>query len=117
MTSPVVLGLRVERRVARALSSLEPEEELVIYRVAQEALTNVVRHAGAARARLALEARDGVVELDVSDAGAGFEPGGVREGTGLLGMRERALLIGAELEVRSELGRGTSVRLRLADRS
>ena len=46
--------------------------------------------------------------------GAGFEPGGVREGTGLLGMRERAVLIGAELELRSASGGGTSVRLRLA---
>ena len=109
-------GLRVERRIARVLSPLEPEEELVIYRVAQEALTNVVRHAGTARARLALQAHDRHVELEVSDAGAGFEPGGVREGTGLLGMRERAVLIGAELELRSVVGGGTSVRLRLAER-
>ena len=110
-------GLRVQRRIAPALAPLEPEEELVIYRVAQEALTNVVRHAGAARARLALAAHAGHVELEVSDTGAGFEPGGVHEGTGLLGMRERALLIGAELEVRSAPGRGTSVRLRLGERS
>ena len=110
-------GLPVERRITPALPPLEPEEELVIYRVAQEALTNVVRHAAAPRAHLALDARDGRVELEVSDTGAGFDPGGVREGTGLLGMRERALLIGAELEVRSALGGGASVRLRLAERS
>jgi two-component system, NarL family, sensor histidine kinase UhpB len=89
----------------------------VIYRVAQEALTNVVRHAGAARAWVSLDAHDGHVELEVGDTGAGFEPGGVHEGRGLLGMRERALLIGAELELGSGLGHGTSVRLRLADRS
>jgi two-component system, NarL family, sensor histidine kinase UhpB len=106
-------GLEVERRIASGLPPLDPEEELVIYRVAQEALTNVVRHAAVPRARLALEDRDGRVQLEVSDAGAGF---GGADGTGHLGMRERALLIGAELEIRSSVGQGTTVRLRLAAR-
>jgi two-component system, NarL family, sensor histidine kinase UhpB len=107
-------GLRVERRIAPGLPPLDPEEELVVYRVAQEALTNVVRHAGVPNAELALDVRDGRVELRVIDAGAGFEPGPASDGTGLLGMRERALLIAAELDVRSAVAQGTSVRLRLA---
>jgi two-component system, NarL family, sensor histidine kinase UhpB len=107
-------GLQVERRIAADLPPLDPEEELVVYRIAQEALTNIVRHAGAPRAVLTLHARDGHVELEVSDAGAGFEPAGAFDGTGLLGMRERALLVGAELEMRSAPGVGTSLRLRLA---
>jgi two-component system sensor histidine kinase UhpB len=110
-------GLVVDRRIGRDLPALDPEEELVVYRVAQEALTNVVRHAGAARAELLLEPRDGRVELCVRDGGEGFRPNGVATGDGLLGMRERAVLIGADLAVRSDVGAGTTVRLRLAGRS
>ena len=109
-------GLQVKRRIAAALPGLDPDEELVVYRVAQEALTNVVRHAATRSAQLALDVRDGRVELEVTDSGAGFEPGAAPESAGLLGMRERALLIGAELEIRSAVGDGTSVRLRLAGR-
>ncbi len=109
-------GLLVERRISPALPALDPEEELVVYRVAQEALTNVVRHAATRSAELCLDARDGRVELEVRDGGAGFEPGAAPESAGLVGMRERALLIGAELEVRGAVGAGTSVRLRLARR-
>jgi two-component system, NarL family, sensor histidine kinase UhpB len=107
-------GVDVQRRIAPEVPSLDAEAELVIYRVAQEALTNVVRHAGVPRAQLALEIRDGSVEVEISDAGSGFEPARVRAGSGLRGMRERALLVGAELDVRSAPGHGTSVRLRLA---
>ena len=110
-------GVQVERRIAADVPPLEAEEELVIYRVAQEALTNVVRHAGMTAATLALVVRDGRVELEVSDSGSGFEPEKVSEGAGLLGMRERAVLIGAQLEMSSRRGRGTSVRLRLARRT
>jgi two-component system, NarL family, sensor histidine kinase UhpB len=109
-------GVHVERAIAPDIPALDPEEELVIYRVAQEALTNVVRHAAASRARLVLGVHDGHVVLEVNDAGAGFDLAGALEGSGLLGMRERALLIGAELELRSAVGEGTSVRLRLAGR-
>jgi two-component system sensor histidine kinase UhpB len=110
-------GVHVERTIAAGVPLLDPEEELVIYRVAQEALTNVVRHAGAPSARLALEVRGGRVELEISDAGAGFESAGAFAGTGVLGMRERALLIGADLELASAPGKGTAVRLRLARRT
>jgi two-component system sensor histidine kinase UhpB len=106
-------GLRVERRITAGAEPLDPDEQLVIYRVAQEALTNVVRHAGVSRALLALTVRDGRTQLEVSDAGAGFAGA---DGTGLRGMRERALLVGAELEIRSAVGRGTTVSIRLAAR-
>jgi two-component system sensor histidine kinase UhpB len=109
-------GLQVERLIAPELPPLDPDEEVVVYRVAQEALTNIVRHAAAPRVQLALQVREGRVELQVSDTGAGFQPAAISEGTGVLGMRERALLIGAELDVRSAPGHGTSVRLRLAGR-
>jgi two-component system sensor histidine kinase UhpB len=108
--------LPVQRAIAPGLPALAPDEELVIYRVAQEALTNVVRHAAAGRAELSLGVRDGRVELVVHDDGSGFDPQSAIQGAGLLGMRERAVLIGADLEVTGAAGRGSSVRLRLAPR-
>jgi two-component system sensor histidine kinase UhpB len=104
-------GLRIERRIAPGLPALSPEEELVVYRVAQEGLTNVARHAGAERAWIALEGREGEVALEVRDDGHGFAP--LVEGAGLRGMRERALLVGADLAVDPGPGKGTVVRLKL----
>jgi two-component system, NarL family, sensor histidine kinase UhpB len=105
-------GLRVERTLETGVP-LSPEEELVIYRVAQEALTNVVRHARASRVCLTLgRSGDGVL-LAVADDGVGPPTGGEHDWTGIRGMRERALLIGAELVVRARRPRGTEVRLRI----
>ena len=105
-------GLRIERRVEPGLPALAPEEELVVYRVAQEGLTNVARHADAQRAWVTLGGRDGRVALEVRDDGQGFDPRRAA-GAGLRGMRERAVLVGAELDVDSSQGRGTAVRLTL----
>ena len=96
-------GISLERRLEHELPALSPETELVIYRVAQEALTNVVRHAGASRVELALVARGGAVRLEVSDDGRGLDDG-VGQGSGIRGMRERAVLIGADLAIRSGPG-------------
>ena len=108
--------VRVARHIDADLPALRPEEELVVYRVAQEALTNVVRHSGAEEAELELRARPGAAELVVRDGGAGFRRDGQRDGSGIRGMRERALLVGADLEVRSTPGKGTEVRLVIAAR-
>jgi two-component system sensor histidine kinase UhpB len=105
-------GVEIERRIDSALPTLDAEAELVLYRVAQEALTNVVRHAGCVEARLALSGGRDVVELEIVDSGRGFAPDRVPEGAGIRGMRERALLVAAELEVVSAPGAGTTVRLR-----
>ncbi len=106
--------VRVERDLdADAAAALAPEAELVVYRVAQEALTNVVRHARARRATVRLaSASDGVL-LEVSDDGRGFEAADGGDGAGLRGMRERAVLIGARLELAREKER-TVVRLLIA---
>jgi two-component system sensor histidine kinase UhpB len=105
-------GLTIERRIDPSLPPLASDVELVLYRVAQEALTNVARHAGCAEARLVLRRITDGVELAVIDPGDGFDADAAAEGAGIRGMRERALLVGAELEVGSVPGVGTSVKLR-----
>jgi signal transduction histidine kinase len=81
------------------------------YRIAQEALTNVVRHSQAGCVNVVLQGQNGTLSLAVTDNGQGFNPSGLseREGLGLLGMRERASLVGGELEVDSGIGQGTRV--------
>jgi two-component system sensor histidine kinase UhpB len=105
-------GLTIERRIDNSLPALDSDVELVVYRVAQEALTNVARHAGCDDARLVLRRVADGVELAVIDPGKGFDAHVAAEGAGIRGMRERALLVGAELEIGSVPGVGTSVRLR-----
>ncbi|HEX3318193.1 MAG TPA: histidine kinase [Solirubrobacteraceae bacterium] len=100
--------LEVESRIAEPLPELSPDTALVIYRVAQEALTNVARHAGIDRARLSLEGRVDTIVLVVRDDGTGFR-GDPIAGSGIRGMRERAGLIGAALSITS--GDGVEVRL------
>src|SRR4051812_46219399 len=104
-------GLDVVRLLQRDLPALSPEEQLVIYRVAQESLTNVVRHAGARRAEVHLAADAEGVTLAVSDDGAGLN--GAPPGEGIRGMRERAVLIGAELQIGRARDGGAEVRLRV----
>ncbi|MFC7986771.1 HAMP domain-containing sensor histidine kinase [Streptomyces sp. NPDC057336] len=103
-------GLRVVRRFDADLPALDQETELVLYRVAQESLTNAARHADAERVQVSLGRADGAVALTITDDGRGTAEA-VREGAGIRGMRERALLIGATLDVTSATGAGTSVRL------
>lgn len=91
-------GIAVSQHLDEHLPELGREEELVVYRVAQEALTNVARHSGADHAELRLAARNGGLVVIVSDRGRGMDGGG-EPGTGIRGMRERAALIGATLDV------------------
>jgi len=102
-------GVQIRRMFTPGLPDLDPDVELVIYRVAQEALTNVARHAGADTVELSLTRRGGTVVLRVADNGRGLR--GHEEAAGIRGMRERALLIGGELQIGSRRGGGTEVRL------
>nr|WP_203635130.1 HAMP domain-containing sensor histidine kinase [Streptomyces sp. SID10815] len=100
-------GLRVVRRFDADLPSLDPETELVLYRVAQESLTNAARHADAERVEVALTRADGAVVLAITDDGRGIRA--ACEGAGIRGMRERALLIGASLDIADAAASITSV--------
>ena len=80
--------------------------------VVREALANARRHSAARRVRVALDATDEEIRVEVSDDGAGFDPRQSAEGVGLSAMRERSAALGGKLEVSSEPGKGTTVRLR-----
>jgi two-component system, NarL family, sensor histidine kinase UhpB len=104
-------GLRVTQGIGPDLPELAPETELVVYRVAQEALTNVARHSGGDTAALSLDGEDGRLVLTVRDRGRGL-PADLNPGAGLRGMRERATLIGAKLQVANNPSEpGCEVRL------
>jgi two-component system, NarL family, sensor histidine kinase UhpB len=93
-------------------SDLGGDAQLVVYRVAQEALSNAARHSGAKRVEVRLRrAEAGGVTLEVADDGRGFAFDESERGLGIGGMRERALLIGAELTIESRPDSGTTVRL------
>jgi two-component system, NarL family, sensor histidine kinase UhpB len=104
-------GVEVERELQASLPALSPEAELVIYRVAQESLTNIARHAHASRAQLRLTNEDGGVALYVRDNGRGLPQRADESSSGIRGMRERAILIGARLTLDSAPDGGTEVRL------
>jgi PAS domain S-box-containing protein len=83
-----------------------------VYRVLQEALTNVAKHAAARRVSVRLERDDTMVELQVRDDGVGFKPGANHRGLGLQGMRERAALLGGAVQLESAPGKGTMITAR-----
>jgi two-component system, NarL family, sensor histidine kinase UhpB len=103
--------LKAELTTDGDFSDLDEDVQLVVYRVAQEAFTNAARHSGAERIEASLRRTGGEVELEVADDGRGFPFERSERGLGIAGMRERALLIGAELTIESRPGEGTTVRL------
>jgi two-component system, NarL family, sensor histidine kinase UhpB len=104
-------GLRVRRDLQGKLPPLSPEVELVVYRIAQEGLTNALRHSNARSATVSLKADAETLTLQVADDGKGM-PAQLPAGTaGIAGMRERALLVGGRLSIQSRPDRGTEVRL------
>jgi two-component system sensor histidine kinase UhpB len=104
--------LEAKLSVEGDFSNLADDAQLVVYRVAQEALSNATRHSEAARIRVELRRRaDGGVELEAADDGRGFAFDESEGGLGIAGMRERALLVGGELRIESRPGHGTTVHL------
>lgn len=105
-------NLRLDLDAQNHIKNLAPEVEQCIYRVAQEAMANVARHADAKSLHVALRHDSGALTLTIADDGRGFDPSKVNEVRyGLKGLRERAEMIGAALHVDSTLETGTTVRL------
>ncbi|MDX6586759.1 MAG: two-component system, NarL family, sensor histidine kinase UhpB [Solirubrobacterales bacterium] len=98
---------------ASTYSDLSTDAQLVVYRVAQEALSNAAQHAEAQSVQVNLARMDGTVELTVTDDGRGFTFDQASRGLGMGGMRERALLVGGDLRIESRPSVGTRVRLRV----
>jgi signal transduction histidine kinase len=107
-------GLEMATNLAdlESLERLPGPIETTVYRIAQEALTNVAKHAGATTASLTLHVEDGTVAIEVTDDGAGFDPEAVISGFGLVGMRERVELARGSLEISHLEGR-TVLRARV----
>lgn len=105
-------GLRIERCFADDLPPLADDVELTVYRVAQESLTNIARHARASRVEVVLEAGAGSVVLRVVDDGRGIDESAAVNGQGgLRGMREQAVLVGGALAVKRARHGGVEIRL------
>lgn len=114
--SPIPIDYRrIGRQEPRRLPS---EVEVTLFRIAQESLTNVLRHAAASQASVVLARNDGAVSLLVEDDGVGFNLRGLEVrrgcgGLGLMGMQERATLLGGRFSITSAPGRGTTVRVEI----
>jgi signal transduction histidine kinase len=106
-------GLTVETNMALALEDSErlaPDVESTIYRMVQEALTNVAKHAAATRLEIELLMKGDAVSIEVRDDGRGFDPAHPADGFGLVGIRERVTLVDGEVTITSAEGQGTVIR-------
>jgi signal transduction histidine kinase len=111
--------IRLKLKLDKGPSELSPEVQYNLLRIASEAVNNSVKHSGAKVIEVALESTADCLRISVKDDGAGFsrENGNVRPGHyGLIGMKERAAQIGAELNLASEPGRGTTVSVMLPNK-
>jgi signal transduction histidine kinase len=112
----VELHADLDYEAGRQPMRLAPDIESVAYRLVQEALNNVTKHAGVDRAEVDLAEADGRLTVVVRDAGAGFSPGETGAGFGLIGMRERIALVHGDLNITSSPGSGTTIRATLPTR-
>jgi two-component system sensor histidine kinase UhpB len=108
-------GIKADLNASGENLPLQPDEELAVYRIAQEALANIARHADASLVEVDLRSGNEGLELKVRDDGRGFSPdhAGHKGGLGLGGMAERARLVGGELTIDSRPGVGTELSLRV----
>ena len=108
-------NVNIERRIDPHLGQLHPNVELVLYRVAQESLTNIARHSEATHVLLDLGRNSHSVVLRIADNGRGFDQPHV-EGGGLRGIRENALIVGGALAIKPSASGGVEVRLEIPTR-
>jgi signal transduction histidine kinase len=112
-------GIRINLRFSGTPGRASVEQKVALYRIVQESLTNVLKHSGTDNARVMIRVSSKAITLEVVDNGKGFESAGIsgtrekRRGFGILGMRERARLVGARFMILSRPGKGTRVRVQL----
>jgi signal transduction histidine kinase len=108
----VIDGLEVDLNLEMSQLGrrLSPSDESVLYRAVQEALANVAKHSAARRVEVTVRSRDRAIEAIVVDDGVGFQAESSSGGFGLIGMRERAMLVGGQLDVQTAPGAGTTLR-------
>ncbi len=106
-------GIAVDLAMNREEFDLDGRTATAIFRVVQEALTNIARHAGAHRATVRIDESDAIIRLVIEDDGRGLEQNAGRKTFGLLGMRERIKMLGGELEIDGASGRGTRIEARI----
>src|SRR5439155_7653857 len=104
-------GIKAEINTSGAATELESDQEIAVYRFAQEALSNVAQHARARHVEVDFSANGHGLELRVRDDGRGFDPDTRHDGVGLSGIAERARMVGARFEVESSPGHGTALTL------
>jgi len=92
---------------------LPPHVETALFRVVQEAITNIVRHSGARRAEIRVDFRDAWVGAEISDDGKGFDPSAAQGRLGLLGMEERVTFLGGRWAIQTEIGAGTRISVEI----
>jgi signal transduction histidine kinase len=98
--------------------ALDTDCALTLFRIMQEALTNVIRHAQATKVEIRLQTKGNHVELEIEDDGRGFEPDSIErsKAMGVLGMSERAAVFGGDVAILSAPGKGATVRVRIPGR-
>jgi two-component system sensor histidine kinase UhpB len=112
-------GVDLELHADPDAERLDPDREITCYRVVQESLTNIIRHARARCVRIALTQSEAYLHLSIIDDGIGFDveealsSASASSHMGLLGMRERLSLVGGSLNIQSRLGQGTQIRMSL----
>jgi len=110
-------GIKIKTRIDKGVDKVPPDVAYCIYRIAQEALENIVRHADASQAAFQLTRSDGMLHLTIRDDGCGFDPQSVDDSQkfGLRGMRERVEMLGGKLTIDSIPGKGTTISLDLGE--
>ena len=107
-------GLKTKMRIPDEINLLTNDEQQVVYRIAQETIENVIKHANASQITISIDEDDDEFRMSISDDGIGYREEGNKEGGfGILGMRERANLVGGDLEIQSKKGEGCKVAFRL----
>jgi len=104
-------GIPVQLDLCKQMPRLSQAAEIALYRIVQEGLTNAAKYSNASRILVSLRKTGADIELGIRDDGAGFDPGGVNSGLGLLGMRERASMLGARFHIASLSGAGTRIQV------